>query len=647
MSFFSRFRDNIRNRFQNAGARRRGKRRQRREKRTGQKAMEFKVNPAAWNRYKNQESASDEYRRNSEPDGNGGTIRSSYIPTRNAERARLNERYGGGRSSGSGGSSSGKYSEARIKKRDEDGNVYYVQPPISTGGSQLISKDYGLQGIGDNSEFAGMTEAEALRAAQQKNDFYQSQTSANTSYTFNPETLAKTRNIENDFQFKLKDITNDPFKSKGSVEIASKANMKLHEQKVSDLFESAEDFEAAYNSNPEFAESMDKFQSMGMDMNAIAAGIKPKQTVEQHTGGNLQDLATYQSIGNSASEQKAFNSLIPEGQLAADQIQKLANIPKNYMDVYMGTPGMIGVYEEKRLQAVEEKRILEQQAENAEDNARAEAKLQQRRADLDYDIESSQIETNRLNAKNYMTGMLAKLGALNTTGKAPEALATLEQKYQVQAQQLRSEYKFNKQSLDIKLDNYVNEIDTKLDNAVLGLEADLTNDKEKIYKEILKLQNKADSDIYKLQAQFAKSYRSQLEKYRKKASTNSKTYIKTMGSIASQYDVESVNSIMIRDMTFEEFLAHRQEEEQITFTQPARDELREEFNAIKNDNSSNDYSSLTQNSQMVMDGFQTLKELTPTIRNEVKKELYANGIALEDIPGYEDEEDEESSDREF
>ncbi|MHA1401170.1 MAG: hypothetical protein ACTSQE_12545, partial [Candidatus Heimdallarchaeaceae archaeon] len=430
----------------------------------------------------------------------------------------------------------------KIRKVDEDGEVYYVKPPVSGGESRQLNSAYGMSGIGDSEKYAGMSQAQAEKAAKADQDFYKTQTSEGTSYTFNAETLSKTNNIMNDFQFKLKDIASNPWEGKGSIETSAKANIKLYEGKLAKLFEDPEEFNQAYNSDQGFRDKMDGFQSMGGDINAVMAGIKPTPTMAEHVGENVQDLQTYRAIGDSVSEQKSFNTLIPENELDQSRVKELSNIPRNYEDAFFGTPTQIGIHEERIAQATEEMRIVEQETNDNEDNARAEAKLQQKRADLNYDIESSTIETNRLNAKNYMTGMLAKLGALNTTGAAPAALATLEQRYQQQAQVLRSNYKFNKQALDIKLDDYINGIDIDLDYDILKIEADLTNDREKIYKEVLKLQNKANADIYKIQSQFAKTYRTQLEKYTKSATKNSDKYIKSMSGIASSYDVNSVNN---------------------------------------------------------------------------------------------------------
>ncbi|MHA1401529.1 MAG: hypothetical protein ACTSQE_14360, partial [Candidatus Heimdallarchaeaceae archaeon] len=123
-------------------------------------------------------------------------------------------------------------------------------------------------------------------------------------------------------------------------------------------------------------------------------------------------------------------------------------------------------------------------------------------------------------------------------------------------------------------------------------------------------------------------YRTQLEKYTKSATKNSDKYIKSMSGIASSYDVNSVNNIMSGDMSFEEFLAQEQEKSKSTFSQPRRNELRKEFDEIKESKGEN----LSADAQGIIDGDFSWGSYERTITGrKVLSELIAAGYHKSDF----------------
>lgn len=548
---------------------------------------------------------------------------------------------------------------------DPDGRQFvtkkYIQPKTTASQSSAFAKDFGLNGIGNDQKYAGLSYDQALKAAQGENEFYRGQTSQRTSSIFNQQTINKADSLISNTQLKLSEIGNDPWNSRGSIESKASAALLKTEQDLSSMFETPEEFDAAYNSSPEFAMSVDTFKELGGNTENLRNGITTKPTLSDTIGGaSAERIGQYLNVGNTGAEQKAFNSLIPEGQLAQDQIQRIASIPDDYMDLYLGTPETLGLYQERKLQAQEAKRILEKEAKNAEGDIKAQAKLAKQRYKFEFEEASASIEENRLQAKNYMTGMLAKLGALKTTGKAPEALQTLDTKYQAQKSSLDAQYKFKLIDIDIKLDNELNSIQTDLDREILKVDSATLDDKEKIFNQIMKLQQDADDKIYKLQASFAKTYRTQLEKYQKEAKANSNSYLKSMYNTVKAYDPDAVSkSLGLKEgvyqdgMTFEQYLAERERTEGgknpfgdgyigMNFSESGMQKVREDYDNIQ---TKVKYKGLPTNARLVMEGKQSFKSLTPTKQNDVIIQLDRAGLWEEASElGYLSDNDDSSSD---
>lgn len=545
--------------------------------------------------------------------------------------------------------------------KDDEGNVVrrkFVEPKTTGGQSREIGDGFGLSGF--NKDYSGMTYDQAISAAQADNEFYRSQTSQNTSYTFNPESLAGASKSVTDAQFKIKDTMNDGWNSAGSVETKTKAIIGKTELEISNMFDSPEEFDAAYNSDAKFAQTIDTLTELGGDTAKIQSEIKNRPKVSDQVG-NVQDLATYLQVGNSAAEQKAFNTLIPESKMAQDQIQNLANIPKQYADLYFGTPESIGIYQERQLQAKESQRILEEQARDAEDNLKAQTKLQAQKYKFQFDQQSAEIETNRLNAKNYMTGMLAKMGALNTTGKAPVALANLEEKYQAQATALKQNYMFATTELDYKLDAQLNDIENNLDAQILKVNTGLTDDKEKMMKEILKLQASSNEDIYKLQSSFGKEYRKQLEKYKKEGTANSNNYINGMYKAVSTYDAAGAAKTLGLEegMTFEQYLAERERTEGgknpfgdgyigMNFSESGREQVRADYENLKKQKAEQEkeakLAGLSSYARDVVDGNANWPTGSSSTHQNARNQLRAAGYSKSDFDGKSNSDDSDSDD---
>jgi hypothetical protein len=402
-------------------------------------------------------------------------------------------------------------------------------PPISAEEQKLFGRAFGDRG----NDFAGLTRAEAEAKAKEKGMKVNSQLSAYTTYSFNPETVSGAKSIFDGLVTKVNDNNNDPFKGKGTKADYLQTLFESSSNEFAKLFTSVDEFNSALTGSPEFKATIDNYVAQGGKIDSITSKIKTPPTIED---SGIQDVATYleKLSPNATPEQKqAYETLIPEKQLAQEQIMQLAKIPKELKDLYFGTPEKIGLLEEKRIQAEEFKKIIEKKAKDAEDDARAQAQFAIDQNNADLEIESAKVETNRLKAKNYMTGMLAKMGALNTTGSAVLSLGVLDQKYEQQAQLMRTKAQFKNREIQNKLQEYVHDLENKKEETIYTLKSDLTKDKETVIKEVFKVEQQAQKEIFSTMSKYTTALRVQTEKYRVEAEKEAKEYAKKYGKIVA------------------------------------------------------------------------------------------------------------------
>lgn len=448
-------------------------------------------------------------------------------------------------------------------------------PKVESKFSSSDARDFARsQGLGSSaaSQFSGLTKSQANAKAAQIKEAAKRQTSSLTSYSFNPDTAKKTKEILEGFNTKMKDAMNNAWNSVGTKQEKSKGILEATANEYARLFTDPAQFDEAYNTNQEFRSNIDAFAKSGGDKNAIKGRIKAPVSVlgyrdnpdgsttnflsdgqrsdvryqenddgtvtavEQSTTDYLSSLGLQAPAGATAYQSKAYETLLPERELAQKEIMRTAGIPEKYKDLYFGTPEQVGILQQKRIQAEESKKILERKAKQDAADLKAQARFAIDRNNADLEIAEAEIEENRLAAKNYMTGMLAKLGALNTTGEAPVAIAKLEQKYQQQSLKIRNDVKFKNREIGVKLTDAVNDIEIKRDEDILAVRADLTKDEETAMKEIFNLEKAADERIYSITDKASSEMRAQVEKYRLKAEQDSKEYITKQESLMRTYD---------------------------------------------------------------------------------------------------------------
>jgi len=408
----------------------------------------------------------------------------------------------------------------------------YTPPPkLSAAESIGLAKEFGLQGMADE-EFTGMTRANACSFAQALKNKKSGQVSANTSFGYNPKSISGFKEKYKDLQFSIDSNNNLAWNTPTGKKSDNDALIKSFEKDFAGLFNTPQEFQSAMQ-NPEFQNTIKQYEQQGGSPAGIEANIGQQMTPE----GNYQSVGDYISNMNSPAQEQALQSLIPELKVAQDEISFEQSIPEQYRDYYWGTEDQVGFQEQKLAIAEEKIKLLERQEKADIKNTKAQANLMKEKSDFEADKAEASIEKNRLSAKNYLTGTLAKLGALKTTGAAPVAITNLEQKYQQQTQEMRTKYDLYNTQLSIDLDNQISQIELGTDEDILAIQEDLSNDEEKIFKEIFKLQNTAERNTFKVMGQFTTKFRTQTDKYQKEIKAAAEKNAKDMASIIGDYDI--------------------------------------------------------------------------------------------------------------
>lgn len=369
--------------------------------------------------------------------------------------------------------------------------------------------------------FKGMTQSQANKKKEQQI----AQDSQLTSYSFNPESIAKSAEASNKFNLSLNEITNSPFESNQTKEQKKNTLLDITAFDIAKSFTNPQDFYTTYQNNPELQKSLQPFISNGGSLATVASKISTPVNVNNQP----KDTATYLSDLNKKTptnqfEQQALEALSLENKLAQDEISRQVGIPQQYKDLYFGTSEKIGILQEQKKLAEEKKKLLEQKELNDKTTIRERAQYQIDKNNSDAEIAKAEIEENRLKAKNYMTNTLAKLGALQTSGTAPLALATLEQKYQKEKIALDTKLKFANREVEIGMTEKINNITETIQEKILGVQEDLSKSSSDVLKEVFNLQKTADSQIYNIMTSAASKLRTQTEKYKDEAQSIADKY---------------------------------------------------------------------------------------------------------------------------
>lgn len=203
---------------------------------------------------------------------------------------------------------------------------YRIPAPsyLSREESAGVSQSYGLQGISKPGEYAGLTRAEANAKASQKQQQLKSQTSQNTSYAYNPQTISGFNSKINELKARVDETNNYAWDNPQQKKDNNTALIRSYGDQLAGLFGSQEDFVSAMQ-NPDTQQALQKFQSIGGNPSDIASKISQSPVADGGIPSPYQEdgsQTTDQYLGNLSSPeaQKAYQDLIPERQISQQRI---------------------------------------------------------------------------------------------------------------------------------------------------------------------------------------------------------------------------------------------------------------------------------------------------------------------------------------
>lgn len=429
----------------------------------------------------------------------------------------------------------------------------YKEPSLSVGQVSKYVSSFGLAGIVDPKKYAGKTPSQVNEILMRERRRRTDQISQNTSFAFNPETLKRTQRAVDKFNFALDEADKDPFEPKKFKEDTKGNIIEVTSKELGQLFTNPDQVFSEYKTNPQLKVTFDKFIKKGGTLEGIAKNVATQPTQDNQITNQMVDqgqLPADQREGNVQSpsdylagltnptasreaERKALDELSPESDIAQEEIMRQSKIPAELKSLYFGDEKSIGILQMKRDQAVEEVRLLEEKERDEKRTARDKAQLQIQKNKAEAKAAESEIEQNRIAAKNYMTNRLAQLGALQTTGAAVLALQTLETKYQIQTTNLRTKLKFANRELEVGLSEDIDKIENDVADNIIKIQEDLTKDSETVAKDVLKAQNEAEKEVYRITEQYSRRLRERTTSFTDKLKAEAEKYAKEYAKRAS------------------------------------------------------------------------------------------------------------------
>ena len=413
---------------------------------------------------------------------------------------------------------------------------------LSTAEGQAIAKKYGIEGVGYS--FAGMTATQAEAKAKEVQKKHLEQTSSLTSYAYDPSTISGTKKAADDLALKLNEITNNSWYGNGTKTDKINTQLAVTANDIAKNWTNTDSFLKDFTTNPDIQKNLDAYIKAGGTKEQIVAAIAKNNqpdlsNVDQTTADYMANLTTAEKAGLN----KAAESILPEAKLAQDEISRIAGIPADLQKLYFGSEEQIGLYDKKITEATESKRIIEQKEADAKTSLEAKAKLLKEKNIVDANKTLATIEKNRLAAKNYTTGMLAKLGALNTTSAAVDSITTLDEKYQAQATEIQSNLDYNNSVLDQNLNNDINDVTNATDEKILSIEEDLSKSGTDMIKEVMKAKQDAQKDIYSISSKYADKFVTLKDKYTKEYQTAADKYARDYAkTVSNNLDLKSLSA---------------------------------------------------------------------------------------------------------
>lgn len=419
------------------------------------------------------------------------------------------------------------------------GPVDEAMAGLTAGESQAMIKKYGLTGL-SNLNLEGLSFEQATElATKKKQEILGAATLDNTSSYYDVTKLNNIKKTNDYLMSSLNEVKNNPWSTQQDKTVQMKSIVDNATGEYARLFASPDDFIKAYQTDPAFTNSMKTYIKSGGTVADVAKRIQSQINTDLP---NQQTTAEYLANVKYRPE-AAFNaeaSLEPERVSAIEEINRLAKVPDEYKDLYYGTPEKIGYFTKVKQEAETTIKNLNDAYAKTKQTSTEQFDYEIQKQKYQADADVADLEEKRLQAKTYLTGKLANIGALTTSGEAPVALTNLDAKYERSKSAVRSNFQNNQALLTSKKTETINELDSDLAEKISKIESSVDKTELEIEKEIQSVTEKAEKEKKAAIDKYNAISRTTYNKFLSEANKNAKDYVKeyyktVSGGISNTY----------------------------------------------------------------------------------------------------------------
>lgn len=408
------------------------------------------------------------------------------------------------------------------------GTGNYV-PTLSAEESAAVLKKYGISGTG--SDFTGLTAAEAASKAQAKKQQLLGGLNAAdpTSSFYQVTQLGNIKKATDALNSGISTVNNDPWKTGDDKTTSVKELLDRTTNGIASSYSDPQSFINDYQTNPQLSAILSDYIKAGGTVNDVSQRIAQNSGAAA-PGGNNQDAATYLLNGaNSGAGDNVYTAaadkyLSTDKSNSVQEINRLAKVPQDYIDLYYGTPEKQGVLQKIKTDAQTSIDNLNKAYGNSKQTTSDQFDYQVQKNTLQAQSDVADLEAKRLQQKNYLTEKLASIGALTTTGAAPAALSDLDARYDAA-----------KSSAMQGLQNTNALLISKKTEALNTLDADLQTKIQTIKSSLSKSESDIDKDILTEKEASQKAINAELDAYNTKAKSAYTEFLNTSNKSAQQY----------------------------------------------------------------------------------------------------------------
>jgi hypothetical protein len=407
-------------------------------------------------------------------------------------------------------------------------------PTLSKQESADLALKYGLAGTG--ADFAGLTaDAARAKAEAKKKELLGGALGMKNSSFYDVTQLGNVKKSVDQLSTGLSALNNDPWKTAEDKKLGINDLVTKTTNSIASLFGDPQSFVTAYQSDPSLQAIMSDYVRAGGTVSDVSNRILQGQ---QGGAANTQSVGDYllnaktAGAGDNVYSASADSYLNPSRNASIDEINRLAKVPKDLVDLYYGTPDKVGVFQKIKTDAETAINNLNTAYGNTKKTTSDQFDYQVQKNTQDANIQIADLETKRLQTKNYLIEKLASIGALTTTGAAPEALANLDAKYETaKSQSLASLQNTNAMLLSKKAE------------ALNGLESDLADKIQSIRSNLNKSDSQIEKDILDAKQSSQKAINTEIEQFNTKARTVYNEFLDVTSKTAQTYIKEFLKTV--------------------------------------------------------------------------------------------------------